>query len=183
MRVANGCMAIALMLGAAGLSGAQSTAKAAEPTQGGNTRPYRLVWTITETDAGKQVGTQHFAMAILSSGRTTMKLGSKVPVVTGSYSPNSTAAVQTQFQYIDVGLNIDANLDEVAGGLRLRSKVEQSSVADEKITGDVREPIIRQAVMEGTSVVSLNKPVRLGSLDVPGSTRHLDIEVELEDAK
>lgn len=148
-----------------------------------NATPYRLLWTITEMDAGKPIGTQHFAMVVLSGGRTTMKLGSKVPVITGSYSGNSAAAVQTQFQYIDVGLNIDASLDDLGSGLRLRSKVEQSSVADEKLTGEVREPVIRQAVMEGTSIVSVGKPLRLGSLDVPGSTRHLDIEVELENVK
>lgn len=175
-------LAIALGIGAA-------HAQAPPPIRGGaespqaNAKSYRLLWTVTEMDAGKPVGTQHFAMIVVTGGRTTMKMGSKIPIATGSYNSNSSAGVQTQFQYLDVGLNIDASLDEVANGLRLRSKLEQSSVADEKLTANVREPVIRQAVMEGTSMVSVNKPVRLGSLDVPGSTRHLDIEVELQDVK
>ena len=44
--------------------------------------------------------------------RATLKIGSKIPVATGSYSAGaaiSTASlgVQTQFQYLDVGVNID----------------------------------------------------------------------------
>ncbi|HZZ40485.1 MAG TPA: hypothetical protein VFE06_15220, partial [Acidobacteriaceae bacterium] len=93
--------------------------------------------------------------------------------------------VQTQFQYLDVGLNIDASLDEEAGGMKLNSKVEQSSVsvAEEKTVGDVREPVIRQAVLTGAAIMTIGKPVMLGSLDVPGSTRHLDVEVVLENVK
>ena len=150
-------------------------------------RAYRLLWTIEESDGGKHVNTQHFEMVVTTGGRTTTKLGSKVPVVTGSYSGNSSAGVQTQFQYLDVGLNLDASLDETPTGLRLRSKVEQSSVADDKATlnGGVEfhEPIIRQAVMEGTSLLTLGKSITLGSLDVPGSTHHIDISVTLENIK
>jgi type II secretory pathway component GspD/PulD (secretin) len=123
-------------------------------------------------------------MVVLSGGRTTMKLGSKIPVATGSYSGGG-SGVQTQFQYLDVGLNIDASLDEEAGGMKLNSKVEQSSVsvAEEKTVGDVREPVIRQAVLTGAAMMTIGKPVMLGSLDVPGSTRHLDVEVVLENVK
>jgi len=187
-KFASGVSALALAtVLATGAAHAQTPAPmhAAESAQA-NAKSYRLLWTITEVDGGKQVGTQHYAMVVLAGGRalrTTMKMGSKVPIVTGSYSGNSAASVQTQFQYLDVGLNIDASLEEIGNGLRLQAKVEQSSVADEKLTGEIREPVIRQTVMEGTSMVSLNKPLRLGSLDVPGSTRHLDIEVELENVK
>jgi hypothetical protein len=39
---------------------------------------------------------------------------------------------------------------------------------------------VRQTVFEGTSVLTPGKPMTLGSLDVPGSTRHLEIQVMIE---
>jgi hypothetical protein len=82
--------------------------------------------------------------------------------------------------YLDVGMNFDATLDEFANGVRLRSKVEQSSIAEEKSSVGAQDPIVRQTVMEGTSFLAPGKPLILGSLDIPGSTRHLDIEVVME---
>jgi len=35
-------------------------------------------------------------------------------------------------------------------------------------------------VIEGTSFLTLNKPLILGSVDILGSTRHIDIEVVME---
>jgi hypothetical protein len=90
---------------------------------------------------------------------------------------------QTQFTYLDVGLNIDVTLDEDAGGARLKSKVEQSSIGESHEIAGVLEPVVRQTVMEGTSLLTMGKPVSLGSLDITGSTRHLEIEVVLEPAK
>ena len=133
-------------------------------------------------DGGKRVGTQHFAMVVVSGQRTTLKQGSKVPVVTGSYNPGTSTA-QTQMTYLDVGMNFDATLDESATGVRLRTKVEQSSIAEEKSGVGAQDPIVRQAVMEGTSFLTLGKPLVLGSLDILGSTRRLDIEVVLEAVK
>mgnify|MGYP000476360394 CR=1 FL=1 len=46
-------------------------------------------YTITELDGGKRVGVQHFALALVPGGRTTLKNGSKVPVATGSFSTNN----------------------------------------------------------------------------------------------
>ncbi len=166
---------------------AQAQNSATPPAPVPAAKAYRLVWTLDESEAGKRVSTQHYEMIVTTNGRTTAKLGSKVPVVTGSYSGSAPAGVQTQFQYIDVGLNLDASLDETSSGLRLRSKVEQSSVADDKTTNgsgvEFHEPIIRQAVMEGTSLLTLGKTITLGSLDVPASTHHLDISVTLEQVK
>jgi len=142
-------------------------------------RTYRLTYTITETDGGKRVGIQHFAMVVVSGQRTALKQGSKVPVVTGYHNPEDSTA-QTQVAYLDIGLNFDATLDESANGVRLRTKAEQSSIAEEKSGVGPQDPVVRQTVLEGTSILTPGKPLVLGSLDVPDSTRHLDVEVIME---
>jgi type II secretory pathway component GspD/PulD (secretin) len=136
---------------------------------------YRLTYTITETDSGKGIGTQHFALIVVSGGKAVLKQGSKVPIVTGS-SDAGTSTRNSQVQYVDVGLNIEASLD----GGRLRTKVEQSSVADQKPGGSVQDPVIFQTALEGTSTLVQGEPLVLGKLDIPGSTRHQEIEVVSE---
>lgn len=142
-------------------------------------KTYRLTYTIADADGGKIIGTQHYSIIVVSGGRTTFKNGSKVPVVTGSYK-SATSTQESQMTYLDVGLNIDASLDESVKGIRLRSKVERSSVAEEKSAVGADDPVIRQTVLESTSILTPGKQERLGSLDVPGSTRHLELEALVE---
>jgi type II secretory pathway component GspD/PulD (secretin) len=142
---------------------------------------YRLTYTVSEMDGAKKVSSQRFAMMAADGQRVTLKQGSKVPIATGSIGVATTSApAQTQFQYLDVGMNFDATLSSVAGGAVLKTKVEQSSVAEEKSGVGGQDPIIRQTSLEGTSVLTLGKPLMLGSVDIPGSTRHLDVEVMME---
>jgi type II secretory pathway component GspD/PulD (secretin) len=145
-------------------------------------RVYRLTYTINESDSGKLVGTQHFALLVAGGNHTILKQGSKVPIVTGSYNHEQNEN-QTQMTYLDIGLNVDAEVDDFSGGLKLRSKLEQSSIAEEKSGIGPTDPIVRQSVLEGTSLLTLGKPMVLGALDVPGSTRHLDISVVAEQVK
>ncbi|WP_263366879.1 secretin N-terminal domain-containing protein [Edaphobacter bradus] len=140
---------------------------------------YRLTYTITDIDGGKRVGSQHYSMVVVTGLRTQLKQGAKVPVVTGSYSTGS-SQVQQQFTYLDIGMNFDATLDEFANGVRLRTKVEQLSVDEEKSGMGPQDPVVRQTALEGTSFLTPGKPLVLGSLDVPGTTRHLDIDVVME---
>ena len=145
-------------------------------------KSYRLTFTITELEGTRRIGTQHASIAVVSGQRATLKQGSKIPVVTGSMTAQSTGT-QTQMTYLDVGMNFDVTMTEFAGGASLKSKIEQSGVAEEKSAVGQQDPIIRQTVLDGTSLLVMGKPLMLGSLDVPGSTRHLDVEVMLEAVK
>jgi hypothetical protein len=142
---------------------------------------YRLTYTVTEMDGSKQIGTQHYAMILTSGQATSLKLGNKVPIATGSYSGGNGPAVQTQFTFIDIGMNFDATLTEMGENVMLKSSVDDSSVAPQQSDiGGVKEPIVRQASLKGESVLAPGKPVMLGSVDIPGSTSHLDIEVVMQ---
>jgi hypothetical protein len=61
--------------------------------------------------------------------------------------------------------------------VRLRTKVVQSSIAEHKSGVGTQDPVIRQTTLEGTSTLVQGKPLVLGSLDIPGSTRHQEVEV------
>jgi type II secretory pathway component GspD/PulD (secretin) len=145
-------------------------------------KTYRLTYTFTEIDGGKTIGTQHFAVIVISGQRTMLKQGSRVPVVTGSYDSGKSQA-QTQVTFIDVGLNFDVLLDESANGGRLKSRVEQSSVAEQPSGVGAQDPIIRQTSLDGVAILTTGKPLVLGSLDIPGSTRRLDVAVVMEPVK
>lgn len=140
---------------------------------------YRLTYTITESDGGKPTGTQHYTVVVASGGKTELKEGSRVPVSTGA-SKSEGAGHDSEVQYVDVGLSISAQLDGYVDGMRLRSKVEQSSVAEERSGMGTQDPVIHQSTLEGTSTLVQGKPLVLGSVDIPGSTRHQEIEVVSE---
>ena len=77
-------------------------------------------------------------------------------------------------------MNFSATLDEFANGVRLRTDVVQSSATEQTTIAGVVEPVIRQSELKGAAYLTPGKPLVLGSLDIPASTRHLDIEVVME---
>jgi hypothetical protein len=136
---------------------------------------YRLTYTMTEKDSGKTIGVQHFSMIVASGSMSVLKQGSRVPVGT-----NTSSAGSNDVTYLDLGQEIQASLDGYLDGVRLRTKVVQSSIAEERSSIGTQDPIIRQTTLEGTSTLVQGKTLVLGTLDVPGSTRQQEVEVVSE---
>jgi len=136
---------------------------------------YRITFTISESDNGRKTGAQHYSMVVSGDNKSWIKQGNRVPIVTGSFDKDTSNA-NTQIQYLDVGINIEASID----GVGLRAKIEQSSVADEKSNVGIQDPIVRQTTLEAVSTFVPGKPIAIGSIDIPGTTRHQDIEAVAE---
>ena len=136
---------------------------------------YRLTYTMTEKDSGKTIGVQHFSVIVASGSMSVLKQGSRMPVGTNTSSTGS-----NEVTYLDLGQEIQASLDGYLDGVRLRTKVVQSSIAEERSSIGTLDPIIRQTTLEGTSTLVQGKTLVLGSLDVPGSTRQQEVEVVSE---
>lgn len=148
-------------------------------------RTYRVTYTLTELDAGKTVSTQHYSILLGDGEHTSLKEGNKIPIATGSYTPEGAPAnsTQTQFTYLDIGMNFDATIAVSGNSVHLKSKVEDSSLDQPVTIAGVTEPVVRQSVLDGTSILTLDKPAMLGTIDVPNSTRHIDIAVVVEEVK
>jgi type II secretory pathway component GspD/PulD (secretin) len=138
---------------------------------------YRLIYTFTDNDDGKRTGSKKYEIIAVWGERSIFKQGDRVPIATGT-THGQTATTEVQYQ--DIGLSIEATVGGSPDALLLRSKVEQSSLGEEKTTATAQDPVVHQSVLQGSSELTGGKPVMIGSLDVPGTTRREEIEVVAE---
>jgi general secretion pathway protein D len=86
--------------------------------------------------------------------KATMKIGSKIPIATGSYQTGASTAlvsslVNTQFQYQDVGVNIEVTPTvHFDRDVTLKIKVEVTSHSSDETISGVTEPIISQRTVD-----------------------------------
>ena len=99
--------------------------------------------------------------------QATLKIGSKIPVATGSTTSTltSTATSTTQFTYVDVGVNIDmtptVHLDREVS---LKMKIEISAQTGTSTIDGVAEPIISQRVIQQVIQLKDGEPSILAGL-------------------
>src|SRR3982074_687496 len=90
----------------------------------------------------------------LDGQKASLKIGDKVPVATGSFQPGIGGVginplVNTQFQYLDVGVNIDIPPHVHAGReVTLKISMDISSVTGQSNIGGISQPIIGQRKIE-----------------------------------
>ena len=102
--------------------------------------------------------------------RATLKIGSKIPVATGSYNAGVSAGiaslgVQTQFQYLDVGVNIDMTPTvHYDREISLKMKVEVSAQTSSVTISGVTEPILSQRSAEQTIELKDGEPSLLAGI-------------------
>jgi general secretion pathway protein D len=90
----------------------------------------------------------------LDGQKATLKIGDRVPVATGSFQPGIGGVginplVNTQFQYLDVGVNIDITPHVHANReVTLKIVMDISSVTGQSSIGGISQPIIGQRKIE-----------------------------------
>jgi general secretion pathway protein D len=90
----------------------------------------------------------------LDGQKASLKIGDRVPVATGSFQPGIGGVginplVNTQFQYLDVGVNIDITPKVHAGGeVTLKLSLDVSAVTSTTNIGGISQPVIGQRKIE-----------------------------------
>ena len=136
--------------------------------------PYRLDFSFNEVADGKNVNTRHYSMDLTANDSNEIKIGTRVPVATGTNS----APAATQFQYLDIGTNIWAQLREHGDELMLAVRSDVSNLDTNSSAGPAGgNPVIRQIKISGTTLLVTGKPIVIGSMDDPNSKRQFQLEV------
>jgi general secretion pathway protein D len=112
-------------------------------------------FTFLMSDSNTKV-LQNPRIRVLDNGKATLKIGDRVPIATGSFSSAGGVSgggisplVNTQFQYLDVGVNIDITPHILSGGeVNLKMVLEVSSVTGSTDIGGISQPTIGQRHIE-----------------------------------
>lgn len=112
--------------------------------------------------------------------RANIKIGSRIPIATGSYNAGvatgvASIGVQTQFTYLDVGVQIDMTPTvHYDRQVTLKMKMEVSSQQGTVTISGVQEPVIGQNVVEQVIQLKEGEPSILAGLVTKQDTRGLN---------
>jgi len=96
-----------------------------------------------------------------------LKIGTRIPI----------EADQGKFQYLDVGTTVQAQLREFKGSTSLEARVEITNFATPDQATKGGQPLLRQMIISGSTLVISDRPVIMGSVDDPNSKRQFQLEV------
>lgn len=166
--------AIFAIAGAAGVALAQTPAAAPS-------KFYRLEFVFKEVEAGKVLNSRSYMVIVRETDQGTIRAGGRVAVPTSSSNSGSTSPlVNTQYTYMELGVNIDTKaVTELPGGqMSLWITANISSIPTE--TAGVPQgpaPTIRSTQWSSSVVVPLKKPTLLFSSDDLSSKRQVQLEL------
>jgi hypothetical protein len=154
---------------------AQETAKEGE-TQVKPSGSYKVDFTVNEVDGGKKINSRSYMMLLRAqavpqwSDRQQLRIGSRVPISTGT----------GQFQYQEVGMNIDCRLMPTGNAnVVLDTSWKYSGLESEQGSHDPERPVFRQVDSHVWAVVPLDKPTVISEMDDVASTRRYVFEVKV----
>ena len=129
---------------------------------------YRLSLSLHELEDGKKINTRQYAMNLVAGVvYQDLKIGTRVPI----------ELKQGEMQYLDIGTSISARLVEAGGALQLDVRADLSNIASPEHQPPATMPLLRQLRINGSTVVTSDRPVVIGSVEDPNSKREYQLEV------
>jgi hypothetical protein len=137
---------------------------------------YKVDFNIRDSgDAGAKSG-RKYSMVLNSGIKGVFKVGNRVPTATGA---SGGALVNTQFTYIDVGMNVEAVVAEQGAKIAMHASLDISTAVPAAKDSAVQNPTISQIRVDMDTSVLPGKPSVVASFDDPVTGRKFDVEVTI----
>jgi len=125
---------------------------------------YRVDFVVRESEEGKPINSRHYSQLVEENGWCRVRAGARVPI-----------QGEKGTQYMDVGVNIDCQLGEQDGQVRMEVRLELTSFAkDPSLQSPPLLRVIRAEVQTG---LAPGKPTVVSSVDDAASPRRYQLEV------
>jgi hypothetical protein len=130
---------------------------------------YRLDFSINEFEDGKKINSRQYAMNLSTNDSNEIKIGTRIPV----------EAKEGEFEYVDIGTSIWAQLRDNRGQMMLvvRAEVSNFALPEQGLDKPDPHPALRQLKVSGSALLPLAKPMVMDSVDDPNSKRQFQLEV------
>lgn len=128
---------------------------------------------------------RHYTLLTAANQKATFKVGSRVPVATGSFQSGTSAASMTpvtQYTYVDVGVNIECTIGEANGKLLMHGNVDISSIMKNEPaspSASPSNPNIGQTRLVLDTAVDPGKPTVVASIDDPVTARQFKVQATI----
>lgn len=146
---------------------------------------YKVQFDIRE-GSGAAAKTRQYTMVMAANQKSTFRVGSRVPTATGSFQPGVGGVginplVNTQYTYLDVGVNIDCTVGDVNGKLMMHGNIDISSIMEHKAAEGVNppNPTVGQTKLELDTAVDPGKPTVIASIDDPVTSRQFQVQATI----
>lgn len=142
---------------------------------------YRVEFQLRDSADKAAPVVRRYSMLVDPTGKGSFRLGQRVPYSTGqvqTVSSGSTPVLSSQFQYADVGVNIDCRLRETGSKVSLNSDLDISTVAppDTGVPSNPMAPTFGTLRLAISAVLTPGKPATVASIDDPVTHRKFEVE-------
>jgi hypothetical protein len=131
-------------------------------------------------DGAATAAGQRYTLLMEPNRKAVLKVGSRVPVATGSYQGNTAnPAVNTQYTYVDIGVDIECIVGESNGKIALHGSIDISSVMAHGGAGggaNPPNPTVGQTKLELDTALDPGKPATVASIEDGSNARHFQVE-------
>jgi len=172
-----GLVLLAILLGFGSLTkiAAQDsdTAKKEEPRRkDGPLIGYRVEFVLSEFDGERKINSRKYSMLLQDGLRNKLRIGGRVPLALSSTN-------NPQFQYVDMGMNIDCTIQEHEGRLQLESTIDSSGISRPMAQEDAvaSKTVIRQFRTEVNTILESGKLTPMVTMDDPTGKGQFQLEV------
>ena len=137
---------------------------------------YRVEFEIRDGTGDTTDAARKYRILTDTEGRGVLRLSHRVPYATGSFQRPESAAASTQYQFMDVGVNIACQVSEIGSRIALTGDISMSGEVPAARKQETPNTPIRGSITANLSaLLESGKRAEVAAIDDPVTSRRLAI--------